>query len=365
MKSIGLLIQGGHLLSNGITQQGHYTKLALEACGYDVDLLSTSEIEQYTKLGHSVKVISPDFDTSKYMLIIFVSALLSSRDEQNIHFMNKARMAGCKFVNLICGNIFYLYQEEIIFHTHNVIASNYNTFIDEIWVLPMYTYSLEMLEIFFKKPVRIAPYIWNSDILTTFESDVNTMECTSLPNQEVTLICAEPNMSVHKNAFVPIMIAEAYEHKFNKLNSLAILCGNKLKLDDLKQYLTCKHKIQCCDRIAFFHILKECKQKSVTFPTIVSHQYLNDLNFVHFETLYLGWPLIHNCERLINVGYYYDSHDVISASAQIEYARLNHTRNHEMYMKKVHEFLDTYNPRNKKVTHIYTNLINNLVSDST
>ena len=108
-KVIGLLIQGGHLLSNGITQQGHYTKLALEACGYDVDLLSTTDIEQYTKLGHNVKVISPEFDTSRYMVIIFVSALLSSNDEKNNNFMMKARNTGCKFVNLICGNIFYLY----------------------------------------------------------------------------------------------------------------------------------------------------------------------------------------------------------------------------------------------------------------
>ena len=62
-------------------------------------------------------------------------------------------------------------------------------------------------------------------------------------------------------------------------------------------------------------------------PIITSHQYLNDLNFVHFETLYLGWPLVHNCDRLINVGYFYNKDNVNDASLQIEYARLNQQRN--------------------------------------
>ena len=164
-KTIGLFIQGGHLLSNGITQQGHYTKLALEACGYDVQLISTEEIPEYNKIGHNVEVINFDTNMSKYDILIFVSALITSNDERNFEFLKKAKNAGVKFVNLICGNIFYLYQEEIIFDVHHILKSNVNEFLDEIWVLPMYEYSIQMLETLFKKPVKIAPYIWNSDII--------------------------------------------------------------------------------------------------------------------------------------------------------------------------------------------------------
>ena len=48
-KTIGLFIQAGHLLSNGITQQGHYTKLALDACGYNTQLISTEPIHEYNE----------------------------------------------------------------------------------------------------------------------------------------------------------------------------------------------------------------------------------------------------------------------------------------------------------------------------
>ena len=366
-KKIGLFIQGGHLLSNGITQQGHYTKLALEACGYTVDLISTVPIPSYVELGHTVYIVGFDSDMSDYSTIIFVSATLCSSDEKNKVFLQNAKNVGVKFVNLICGNIFYLYQEEIIFDVHHILKSNENSFIDEVWVLPMYTYSIDMLETFFKKPVKVAPYIWNSDILKHICKDQPLpFFDANIPNDNVTVFCAEPNMSVHKNAFVPILISESYYTKFNKLNSMCILCGNKLHIQALKVYMNfIKHgKLELYDRIPFVDILHQSKIKNIQFPSIVSHQYLNDLNFVHFEALYLGWPLIHNCDRLINVGYFYNRDNVNEASVQMEYARLNHQKNHKQYMKRVEDFLESYNPRNEKVVNTYTNLINSLLSDN-
>lgn len=365
MKRIGLFIQGGHLLSNGITQQGHYTKLALENCGFDVDLLSAGVIDCYKQLGHDVKVIDINSDMSDYSLIIFVSALLTCNSEDNQTFCKNVKSVGCKFVNLICGNIFYLYQEELIFDVHNILQTNYNPYVDEVWVLPMYDYSIQMLETFFKRPVKIAPYIWNSDILTSFVKDNLPSYSQNTKNEKVTLFSAEPNMSVHKNAFVPLIITERYHHVYNKLSSLCVLCGNKLKLDKMKPYLDVLNipgKVETYDRMMYFNVLTQAKEKGLQLPVIVSHQYLNDLNFVHFETLYLGWPLVHNCERLIRVGYYYDSHDVNTASTQIEYARMNHGRNHKHYMKNVNEFLDMYNPKNEIVKQKYINLVKNIVS---
>ena len=358
---IGLFIQGGHLLSNGITQQGHYTKKTLEACGYTVDLLSTCPIETYVNLGHEVKIITKDMHMGEYSIIIFVSALLTSDNDDNKKFLENAKICGCKFVNLICGNIFYLYQEEIIFDVHNVISSNYNTYIDEIWVLPMYEHTMQLLEGFFKKPVKIAPYVWNADILKSFIQIDRIKYENTVPNNKVTTFSAEPNMSVHKNAFVPLLISECYQEKFNKLNSCVILCGTKLKLKSLEKYLDCKDKIQIYDRIAFYEVLRQAKENNISFPSIVSHQYLNDLNFVHFETLYCGWPLVHNCDRLMNVGYYYESHNVKNASTLLEYARLNHAQNHENYMKQVHAFLDEYSPCNHNVIEKYKSLIKNVL----
>lgn len=365
---IGLFIQGGHLLSNGITQQGHYTKLALEACGYEADLISTNPIDSYKELGHDVRVIGSNFDMSEYKLVIFVSALLCSNDAENTLFLQNAKNAGVKFVNLICGNIFFLYQEEIIFNVHHILESHINTFIDEVWVLPMYTHSVQMLEVFFKKPVRVAPYIWNSDILKhTWKGKEMPFYVPDTPADEVTAFSVEPNMSVHKNAFSPFLICEDYFNKFKKLKSMCVLCGKKLHLKDLYQYLDFMKagKLELYDRLSFTDILNQAKERKMQLPVVVSHQYLNELNFVHFETLFLGWPLVHNCKRLIRVGYYYDCDDVATGSTQMEYARLMHSRNIAQYKEKVDAFLEQYSPTNDYVTEVYTNLVDNIVSCDT
>lgn len=365
-KKIGLMIQGGHLLSNGITQQGHYTKLALMACGYDVDIMSTQPIDSYKELGHNVVVINVNTDVSDYDIIIFVSALLSSDSADNRTFMSNAKKSGCKFVNLICGNIFYLYQEEIIFDVHHILNSNVNTFIDEVWVLPMYEHTVQLLETFFKCPVKVAPYIWNSDIMKHVVGGEQNLPFydpnTQASNSHVTLFCAEPNMSVHKNAFVPIMSAENYHKTFNTLGKMCVLCGKKLKLNGLQPYVSMfrDNKVELYDRISFTDLLSQCKEKNIASPIILSHQYLNDLNFVNFETLYLGWPLVHNCDRLIHTGYFYNKDNVNDAALQIEYARLNHKNTHTLYMNKVHSFLEKYHPENEEVSKIYTKLVENV-----
>jgi len=368
-KTIGLFIQPGHLLSNGITQQGHYTKLALDACGYNTQLISTEQISEYNELGHNVEVVSLDTNMSKFSIIIFVSALITSTDSQNCKFLQKAKCENVKLVNLICGNIFYLYQEEIIFDVHHILKSNVNEFLDEIWVLPMYEYSVQMLETFFKKPVKVVPYIWNSDILHFMWKKMHNNNSLpyykkTVPNDLVTLFSVEPNMSVHKNAFVPMMACESYFHKFNKLKSMCVLCGKKLRINDLHHYLTFikQGKLELYDRLPFIDLLGQSLKNNLPTPVVISHQYLNDLNFVHFETLYLGWPLVHNCDRLINVGYFYNKDNVNDASLQIEYARLNHSEVYDKYMKNVHEFLEKYNPKNSEVSKIYKNRIENLVS---
>ena len=279
MTNIGLFIQGGHLLSNGITQQGHFTKLTLESCGYNVDLLSTTDIDSYEQLGHKVNVLNLQSDVSKYNVIIFVSALLTSDNKDNILFLSKLKENKCKLVNLICGNIFYLYQEEIIFNVHNIIKSNKNDFIDEIWILPMYKHCLQLAETFFKIPVKIAPYVWNSDVLKSFIPSGRNLPYYSnkLNNESIYLVCAEPNMSVHKNAFVPLMIAESYDNKYKNMNKLCVLCCDKLHINDLKKYLhiLSNNKCELYQRMAYHQILQQFVENNQLI-SIVSHQYLNE-----------------------------------------------------------------------------------------
>ena len=42
---------------------------------------------------------------------------------------------------------------------------------------------------------------------------------------------------------------------------------------------------------------------------VLHHQWENDLNYMYWDTLYLGYPLIHNSKRIQEAGYYFKDFD--------------------------------------------------------
>jgi hypothetical protein len=42
---------------------------------------------------------------------------------------------------------------------------------------------------------------------------------------------------------------------------------------------------------------------------VVTHHWENGLNYLYYDVLYGGYPLVHNSEFLADVGYYYESFD--------------------------------------------------------
>ena len=43
-----------------------------------------------------------------------------------------------------------------------------NEYVDEVWLMPMYKHALEYISAITKKPVKICPYVWNSDLITKY-----------------------------------------------------------------------------------------------------------------------------------------------------------------------------------------------------
>lgn len=368
MVHIGLLIQSSHVFSNGIAQQGYYTRKVLMNAGYTVDLLCSEDHDAYDCMGVPVIKMGGHTDVSIYDLLIFTSSAINTNDEFHTQYMKKIKQH-CKVVNMICGNLYFLFQEEFVFDTHDILLKSKNEYYDEIWVLPMYEFMLPFLEVLFKTKARLIPYVWSPDIIEQFMKD-HKLVSSYIPkqNSNVYLACAEPNQSVHKNAFTPISIAEDYDYTFpNTLQKMFTFSMDKIKMSraysNMKQLFQVvkNNKIECYPRNPLCDTLKQLR--SLDHECIfVSHQFMNQLNFVHFELLYLGWPLVHNCKMLEDVGYYYENENVHQARDQIEYARLHHQNIHNGYMYKTQKFLYEYDVSNPKVIETYQTRVSSILS---
>ena len=93
--------------------------------------------------------------------------------------------------------------------------------------------------------------------------------------------------------------------------------------------------------------------------TIVSHQVENELNYLYFEALYLGLPLIHNSDMLSDYGYYYPKNDVQMAAKQVKNAFLNHEKQLNAYKGDAQRLFEKYSPYNPNNINGYMSLLNN------
>ena len=118
-------------------------------------------------------------------------------------------------------------------------------------------------------------------------------------------------------------------------------------------------RVETYDRPVFFNIIKQFKEKNIDFY-VLSHHQDNPLNFLHLETLYLGYPLIHNCGCYKKAGYFYK--DIKQGSEKLFEAINNHKNIIEDYNKESEKVLFKYSPNNPNNINNYKILLENITS---
>tara|TARA_B100000405_G_scaffold286834_1_gene234427 strand:+ start:88 stop:558 length:471 start_codon:yes stop_codon:yes gene_type:complete len=111
----------------------------------------------------------------------------------------------------------------------------------------------------------------------------------------------------------------------DKLNKVYIFCkelsrmrnnGFYEKLDIVK-----KGKIEFHCRMIMPETLQAIQNSNPFKNVVLSHTHLNNLNFLHLEILYMGVPIVHNCEPFQN-GFYFDTYNMDCGIDLLEKARL-------------------------------------------
>ena len=131
-------------------------------------------------------------------------------------------------------------------------------------------------------------------------------------------------MSLHKNAFIPLLIADKYYQKYgDKLNKVYIFCKKNMidngfynRLDVVKA-----GKLETLGRIVMPYTLRLIQEQTKYKSVVLSYTHLNDLNFLHLELLYLRIPIVHNCAPFKANKLFYESSDLIKAVDLLETAR--------------------------------------------
>ena len=359
---IGMLIRKPEsIFSNGCIQQSYFLRKLLINCGYTVDFLSI-EIN-YTNFEISNDAIiftDNNFDFSDYNLIILSSLVLL--EQNNGEYINNLMKYNIPIINMICGNIFILLQEEFVFDVHHIVHHYTQKYITDNWIMEMYDYSLDFTKMLTQKPSHIIPYTWNPDIISTYIKEKNLfIDNLDRNNEKINLLLFEPNMSIHKNSFIPIIIANDYylKHKDN-VHKVYIFCGDKIISNKNNNFIKNLEiyqdkKLEVYGRIIMPYIVDTINKNNKFLNITLSYTHLNRLNFLHLEMLHLGIPIIHNCEDFKENGLYFNDYDQFKAIEHINTVKNNF--NKEDYKIKCNQIINKFSYDNTERIQQYTQFI--------
>lgn len=366
-KNVAIFVQKPtHIYSNGCYQQAYYLGKALENAGNRVTYVTAdSTYTEFEPYGKPIKVMVLTDDLSWMDCIIFASAILAERA-----FLSLLSIHDVKIIGFICGNLFTLHQEEFVFGVHNIFKDYLVDAMHEIWMMPMYEYAKDYIEVVTGKTVYICPYVWDTDLIdhAVREAKVPLRYQPAGPTAELDVTIFEPNLSVHKSSLVPFVCLNDLERQDSSLfQSIHAFCmlGEEGNADmerrtthrkEMLSHLKIQGKTNLYRRLTMPSILEWFRvNKSNSNMVALTHNYMNNLNFVHLELMYLGYPVIHNCPKFQN-GLYYEDWHFHDCKELVRKAK-NISTWYGEYLNKCKEIVDSFLPTNPDITQAYRVLV--------
>lgn len=95
---------------------------------------------------------------------------------------------------------------------------------------------------------------------------------------------------------------------------------------------------------------------------VFAHHWENAQNYLYYEALHGGFPLVHNSHLLANCGYRYHDFDCEEGGQQLRRAFAEHDANLANYRARANAFLARLDPAHEENVRIYTEAIGALLT---
>jgi len=236
--------------------------------------------------------------------------------------------------------------------------------LDAIWVSPHHEFGAEYIKVAYGcDTVKVIPYVWDPFFIQSKIEEIKSKGGSPFFNPKLInkVQIFESNTLINKHFLIPFCIAHKASHLFpGAISGINIFCTDKHRNHPhFKAFMSRFDSVSQKDFVFFNNRWCTLDALSKFGGVIVSHQYDNDLNYAHFEALYMGLPLVHNSKTLMDEGYYYPDFNVDIGAKQLYNAILNHKDVHDEYMQRGREFVAKYSPYQTSILNQYQLLLEN------
>lgn len=184
---------------------------------------------------------------------------------------------------------------------------------DQVWITPQHSHTgKSWYETIYKCPVHVVPQVWSPEII---EATKTAGFGWKRPTEGWRIASFDPNNTVMKTSHWPMLICEnAFRQNpeafkaFYITNTTQFVENSAFKSFALA--LTSAHARNPADTgsvMSFERRYLTSQYLGENCDAVVTHQWENELNYLYYDVLWGGYPLIHNSQALKQYGYFYPS----------------------------------------------------------
>ena len=350
------------LWSSGLNQNIVYLALLFQRLPEVelVALVSWPPVEGPHALGDLYGIPTVQLEEAAKTLDIIIE--LGTRAE--IEYSGPFRDRGGKLVSYMAGNAMVMNFEDL---ANDVTYGDFINAVgfDACWITPQHWHMNHAYCAITRTPnVEIAPHIWHPICLaqSAFQLKINPF-WRPPTSQSWRLGVFDPNVNVVKTFQLPLLVCEeAYRRQPGLIDRLLLFSAEHLKGNPHFEQLCAATDISRAGKVFAESRYLVAEMLGTHIDAVVTHQWENALNYLYWDVLYLGWPLIHNSPEFEEAGYYYPAFDPQTGGEVLREALNTHAAEQVARRPKVLEALWRYNIDNPAVQRRYAELLEKLMS---
>lgn len=268
-------------------------------------------------------------------------------------WVNQFRARGSKLVVYAVGNDFAIDAERLAFQLpHGRIIPQ--TPRDAVWTLEEYRKTCKpYYEALFRVPVQIMPHLWGPDFI---ERQLQPGQWNYQPGRKRWRVAiVEPNICTVKTSHVPMLVCDA-AHRVNPDILERVCVFNSAQFNAHPLFHPFANSLNFVQHGLGLFAGRQSMVEILTghADALVCHQWENAQNYVYYEALHGGYPLIHNSHLLGECGYRYHDFDCKEGAQVLLDAFRCHDAELPHYRARATSYLHALNPANPKNVQTYT-----------
>ncbi len=354
-------ITEGSIFTNGLFQNIYFIYKLADIIGYNPYFLFNDK-DKPTELPtfmEGMRVVTLEEIVKQPLRLHAYIEIGMSIDPSLRRFL---KMLGAKAIKIYLGNILNIDIETPTYYHNMHFAHHVVGEMDEIWVSPHYEMHREYAAVLNHVPIeksKIAAYVWDPYFLT--KGGLKAPKWKPKSDGEVdTIMIMEPNISFQKSSMIPLLMLEAFSRANPGWKFKAVVVNGE-RLRQIPYSLFCFLSRLEIFRKGFVELVGRMDMHTVMdkYPSCIPicHHFNNEYNYMIFEYLYAGFPVIHNAASWSDAGYYYSEESIEEGVKALVKVLQGHADNLNTFMATGKVIIDRHSIWNPKVQEAWKTLL--------